>query len=733
LVLLCHTAQADLPLARLLTIFPAGGKAGNSFEVTITGNDLDGLSEIRFSHPGITARAAKPEGTNAPTPNRFTVSIAVDVPVGKYEARVRGEFGISNPRFFEVGDLPELAIPQPATDSTNASVVPLGTVINARAVAGQFSFYKFGASRGQRVLVDCTGEEMDSRMIPVLLLYNSSGQELERSRAGGLLDFTTPADGDFLIKVHDALFRGGDEYGYRLAISTRPHLDFIMPPCGLPGSTDRYRIVGRNLPGGKPVADLATGDKKLEQLEVEIRLSERAATLDQGELATTRLSGASVDGMLYRLSSTNGTSNPILIGFTPLPIIVEREPNNTPQQAQSLRSSCEFAGQFYPAGDRDWLTLQVPTGSVNWIEVISERLGLSTAPFLLVQRVESSGGGASNKVEDVQEIYPGEPKATGVELNTVSRDPAWRFDAKQGGEYRIQVRDLFSASVANPADVYRLSIHAESPDFQLIALSRAPPPADKDKREAHVWTTLLRRGETLPVQVLVLRRDGFKGEIELGAEGLPLGVSYSPATMPSEQTSALLTLTAAENATAWAGPVRIIGRAKSGGTELMRQAKGGCLIWDVGDYNAESVRSRLSADFDLAVSGDELAPLTVEPAEDKTWEIAAGGKVSLPLKMLSRAEITSNTKLRLAGLPALDSMNDLEVNTKTNEVNLELDLSKQRIPAGVHRAHILARTTVKYRRPALHPAADKDKKPEFEERTVVVYSKPLTLKINPGP
>jgi hypothetical protein len=92
LTLLIRPVLAELPSARLLTIFPAGGKAGSTVEVTVTGRDLDESKRIWASHPGISAVLK--------SPNTFTVRIGADVPPGTYDLCVIGKFGVSNPRAF---------------------------------------------------------------------------------------------------------------------------------------------------------------------------------------------------------------------------------------------------------------------------------------------------------------------------------------------------------------------------------------------------------------------------------------------------------------------------------------------------------------------------------------------------------------------------------------------------------------------------------------------------------
>jgi hypothetical protein len=50
-----QAALGQLPTARLNSVFPAGGKAGSSVEVTITGVDLEQADKLLFTHAGITA------------------------------------------------------------------------------------------------------------------------------------------------------------------------------------------------------------------------------------------------------------------------------------------------------------------------------------------------------------------------------------------------------------------------------------------------------------------------------------------------------------------------------------------------------------------------------------------------------------------------------------------------------------------------------------------------------
>src|SRR5438552_10259560 len=145
----------QMPVVRLFTVFPAGGRVGSQFEVSLTGADLDEANQLHFSHTGITAKQKVGETNGLPEANTFLVTIATNVTPGVYEARVVGRFGISNPRSFVVSDLPEAIAPTTNSSPASAAAISLGTIINGHAEANGFAFYKFTAKKGQRILVEC--------------------------------------------------------------------------------------------------------------------------------------------------------------------------------------------------------------------------------------------------------------------------------------------------------------------------------------------------------------------------------------------------------------------------------------------------------------------------------------------------------------------------------------------------------------------------------------------------
>jgi hypothetical protein len=683
---------AQLPLARLLTVFPPGGKVGTQTELSVTGADLDEASQLHFSHPAITSKQKL--GTNdLPEPNKFLVTIPTNVPPGSYEARVVGRFGISNPRSFVVSDLPQSIAPSTNNSARTAATVSVPSIIHGHSLANAASFYKFPAKKSQRILIECEAREIDSRMLAALVLYDAAGKELERNRRGGLLDFTPPADGEYVLKLYDFLFRGGDEYFYSLAISTGPHIDFIFPPSGLAGIKGKFMLYGRNLPGAALAKDLAIDGKPLEQLEVEIQLP---AEPTRHFSSLQKPADATLDAFEYRLSTAQGVSNPVLLSFATGPVVAEQQPNDQPAQAQNIAPPCEYVGQFYPAGDRDWVTFEAKKGDAFWVEAFSERLGLPTDPFILIRHVSKNDKG-EEQISDVKELNDTDFRIGAVEYKTSTRDPSGLFEAEADGVYRIEVRDLFNTSKADPSLVYRLCIRKENPDFRLVAAPQPPPSPNKDAREAVLWTPMLRRGETMPIKVMAFRRDNFNGDIALKAEALPTGVACNEATIERDKSSTTLLLTAAENAATWVGVVKIIGKAKIAGAEVAREARGATLNWTVNDYNNEAIESRLSRDLVLAVSGVESAPVSIESSENKLWVASEGEKMKIPIKLTRRGEFNANLKLKAAGIGALDKLKEIELDGNATNATIDIDLKEFKIAAGTHSFYLQTQTSGKYR------------------------------------
>jgi hypothetical protein len=650
--------QVTLPLPRLLTVMPMGGQAGTTVEVTITGENTENISELMFSTPKITAKPV------AGTENKFTVSIAADAPVGVYDARVMSRLGVSAARAFSVNKLPEVIRTKANNTVETAMKLPLGTICNATMTKRSVDFYAFQGVKGKRVAVDCAATGIDSRLTPVLILADAKGGDLKVNRTGGVIDFTPPADGTYLIKVSDLTYQGGERLFYRLALQEAPGTG----PAPRQPQTQTVSAMSW------PPAGLA---------------------------ATAKAN--------------------------------ETEPNNKPAEAQKITLPCDIAGSFFPAADVDTFEFTAKKGETWWVEVASERFGLNTDPFVLVQQVKATGG--KETLTDVAELYDIVPpmKVTsngysydGPPYDAGSPDVNGKFVVKEDGTYRLQVRDLFGGTRSDANNIYRLIVRQATPDFSLAAWAVHMTLRNGD-RAALSKPMALRAGETRAFEVAVQRRDGFDGEIEIGMENLPPGVSAAGLKIAKGKPFGHLILTASGDAKRGFSLANIVGKATVNGAVVTRPVRVASMEWPVKDAKGEIPAPRLMADVPVSVSDSEQAPLTIAKAENKVFEAKVGETLKIPLKLTWRNEFNGTSiKVKAYG-DGFSAIKEFDIPLKAATYEAVIDLAALKIAPGDYTFAFQSLGICKYRyNPAAVPLAEAEqKKAEQLAATVAAEAKKL--------
>ena len=96
--------------------------------------------------------------------------------------------------------------------------------------------FKVSAVKGDNLLMRLRASEFNSSLDPVLRIEDQNGKQLARDDDSGLrqdakLDWTAPADGEYIISVSDLIRTGSDSHFYRLEIDRpRPSLAAIHSP-----------------------------------------------------------------------------------------------------------------------------------------------------------------------------------------------------------------------------------------------------------------------------------------------------------------------------------------------------------------------------------------------------------------------------------------------------------------------------------------------------------------------
>lgn len=539
-------AEAQLPLARLKAVFPPGGQVGSTFELRLTaGDDLEELAALHFTHPGMTAKPRQREvdGRLETVDNTFDVTIAGDVPPGLYEVYATGLWGASNPKRFAVTARPVVTESEPNNTDAQAQAVAVNVSVLGRMEGGtDVDCFRVTAQAGQRVVIDCMAERLDAPLDAVLEVRDASGRRLAASRQSGgdpTLVFDVPADGEYVVELHDRTYRNGADFVYRLDIHTGPQLALVMPPAGRAGTKSKFAVYGFNLPGGQR-SGMQLHRAELERIEVEIDVPHESAI--QNVQNVVRSYEADVDAFSWSLTSPQGASNPIRIGISDLRGVSEAEPNNEPAAANAIEAPGEVAGQFLERGDVDWFRFDVKPGDVYWIEVVGQRTGSTLDPVLIVEEIVRDQNGA----EQVKRLTAQDDDTANVAQNvfdTFTDDPVYRLAAAREATCRVGVYDRYGQTRGDPQLRYRLCIRPEQPDFRVVAV-----PVQTVNNAAMSWPLNLRRGDAVSVPVYALRKYGFDGPIEVRVTGLPAGVHCAGTTIGSRESTGQLIFRSDEQA-----------------------------------------------------------------------------------------------------------------------------------------------------------------------------------------
>jgi hypothetical protein len=87
----------------------------------------------------------------------------------------------------------------------------------------------------------------------------------------------------------------------------------------------------------------------------------------------------------------------------------------------------------------------------------------------------------------------------------------------------------------------------------------------------------------------------------------------------------------------------------------------------------------------------------VTVAEDKRWEVVAGAKLDIPLKIARRGEFKEALKLKAGGAPGIEPLKEFDAAPDAATVTASLDLAVAKIPVGEHTIYFSAQTKGKFR------------------------------------
>ncbi len=615
--------------ARLDAITPAGAKAGTSVEIVLRGDDLDEVKQLYFSDSRIKAEFVPPpepkdkkkkkKNNNKTPPPKFKITIPGTVPVGKYDVRAVGKWGISNPRAFVVGDLKEVNEKENNGLVKQAQPVELNTTING-TIGGRtdVDYFIFEAKKGQTVTLSCDASTIDSKLTPTLEVYDSKDRLLASNSdyrdRNAVVAFTAKSDGKYYARLHEPPYiAGGSDYFYRLSISTGPWIDAIYPPVIQAGKSSKVTLYGKNLPGGKLVPNLEVDGMPVESAIVDVSAPDdgwKTGKLDFDGLQL--LQNCSLSGFGYRVKKDKQLSNPALITYSKHPVVIEKGQNNSEEKAQEITLPTTFCGMIEESGDQDFYVFNAKKGETYTFEGFADRFGPAMNLYLQIIQL-----GKNRRVVATYDDHTELPTNVG-DLPFYTLDPKGQFRVPADGKYALLVQTYTANQRYGPRFVYRVDVKKNDPDFHVLVV---------ENNTANVGGFTLYRGGAESVDVVVVREGGFNDAVKIEVTGLPKGVKCAPQYVGPRLNNGVLVLEAEKNAPDWSGDFQIKATATIDGKQVVREVIPGAVVWSAPN-NTPRI-SRLSRSFCLAVRKE--APYSLEP-EKRKMEAPVGGRVEVKVK-----------------------------------------------------------------------------------------------------
>ena len=465
------------------------------------------------------------------------VMIAPDAKPGRREIRVITKRGISNPLSFCVDQVPEVArkpmktmqLPvlgkeylaqrkRPREEEEVRITVPC--TMNGQIAAGEMNRYRFQANKGQRLVISAKARELIPYVpdgVPgwcqaVLRIRDATGKELAynddfRFNPDPLIYFEVPEDGEYLLIINEALFRGRESFVYRMTIGELPFVTGIFPLGGRVGEPVKIEMDGWNLEKvtmAPPPNDAKPG--------------------------------------LHLLAATDGksVSNYVPFALDTLPECLKSGLIDNPSKAQKVTLPIIVNGRVERPGEWDVYEVEGKAGETIVVEVYARRLGSPLDSFV---KVTSADGKIIALNDDHFDAASG--------MNADHADSYLMIKLPADGKYFIHLGDTRRHGGKDYA--YRLRISPPQPDFVLRLIpSRIVMPAKKSAK----------------VTVFAVRKDGFDGPINLNFKDLPNGFDSPGATLPAKQETVELVMKT--SLTAMEKPVNltVVGTAKIGDREV---------------------------------------------------------------------------------------------------------------------------------------------------------------------
>jgi hypothetical protein len=416
------------------------------------------------------------------------ITIDSDAEPGNRDLRLLSGNGISPPVRFMVGTSPEIneLEPNDTSDSPLNSLelwkrreapktirqlepLELPIVINGRIRAADVDRFQFKAKTGQhliigvraRYLIPYLADAVPGWFQSAISLYAPDGKKIDdavsfRFDPDPVLCLDVPKNGVYTLEIQDSIFRGRDDFVYRISIDELPLVTSVFPLGGRLGSSVGADIGGHNLPENVTVLDAK-----------------------QGETGICEKSFLGKNWLPY----------PIRYAVDDLPEHLESEPNNNLKQAEKISLPIIVNGRISENTDIDYFSFEGRKGDRVVLDVAARSLN---SPLDASIELFDAAGNIIAANDD-----RADSNGLNIGLETHHADSYLNAELPADGIYTVR---LFNTIRQGGSEYgYRLRISPPQEDFTVYCEP----------------SSLFFNDKTQPLKIHVFRKDGFNGEIQL--------------------------------------------------------------------------------------------------------------------------------------------------------------------------------------------------------------------------
>jgi len=491
----------------LHSVSPRGVERGNEHTLFLHGIRLNDAQEVFFYGPGIETKSVKVIDHKK---LEVVVEVAADCRLGEHILQVRCGKGISDFRSVFVGPYPAVKETEPNNEFINAQKIELGHTVAGEIKREDVDYFVVSLKSGQRMSIEVEAIRLGTFFDSKVTVFDSEQNEIavcddtELFSQDGFLSVTAPADGDYYVMIHDAVFNAPKYAFYRLHIGDFDRPQVMFPAGGKSGQLLSTAIIERPKPNSESVVQHTAAEIQLPDLS------------DTNEVFNGGPSALPL--RVSEFENLNRADDAKNLGF---------------KEATEITIPIAINGRFATERQRHFYRFTAKKNQKLSIDVFAKRIGSPLDPII-------------NVFDEKNKSLIGSDDAT------VRPDSFLVFNPPADGTYTLRVIDYFNRGGVDM--IYRVEIAPVTPRLSL-SIKR------NDRFSQRRMAMAIPQGGRFAA-VLSAKKEHFAADVELQFDGLPEGVTATMLPLVKNAKEMPVVFEATEDASLELGQVTVSAIAK---------------------------------------------------------------------------------------------------------------------------------------------------------------------------